>query len=346
MSALGDLKTDLQSFFIDGVVLVIGSGLSSAEGVPGMWPLAQHLLSSVERHLPKPDADPWRAIKRELTAGRSLESVLLDHPPCLHLEDAIRAETATFIRNAERPIVQEAVAGKRTLRLESLLPHLPVKNAPLPIITTNYDRLVEIAVENCGYGADSMFCGYFKGHFSQSESRMSFARRIDQPPKRKARIIYSPRCEVLKPHGSIDWFQVDGQPVRTQVDLDVVPLIITPGQNKYRTGYEHPFDIHRERANHHIDRARALIFIGYGFNDDHLQTHLMKVIEAGIPTLILTRSLSSTAAELARTKSSVTAISKGPGPSTILASSTSGEQVLDSPPLWDITTFSQEVLQP
>src|SRR5690606_15918961 len=67
------------------------------------------------------------------------------------------------------------------------------------------------------------------------------------------------------------------------------------GLNKFRNGYESPFDKHREKANDAIDRARRLLIIGYGFNDDHLETHLTPRIASGVKTVMLTHELSAKA---------------------------------------------------
>ena len=42
---LSALKKQLQKHLGDGLVLVIGSGLSCAEGVPGTGPLGRHLVT-------------------------------------------------------------------------------------------------------------------------------------------------------------------------------------------------------------------------------------------------------------------------------------------------------------
>jgi hypothetical protein len=65
--------------------------------------------------------------------------------------------------------------------------------------------------------------------------------------------------------------------------------------NKFRSGYESPFDKHRERANEEIDRASRFLILGYGFNDDHLETHLKPKLRAGRPTLLITLQVSEAA---------------------------------------------------
>ena len=62
------LVTFVQEHFTDGLALVIGSGLSTAEGIPGMPALAMHLSNSAGV-LTGTDATLWLQIKTVLDAG-------------------------------------------------------------------------------------------------------------------------------------------------------------------------------------------------------------------------------------------------------------------------------------
>ncbi len=71
-----DLVKFVQEHFTDGLALVIGSGLSAAEGLPGMPALATH-LSNGAGVLTGTDATLWNQIKAVLNAGEGLEAALL-----------------------------------------------------------------------------------------------------------------------------------------------------------------------------------------------------------------------------------------------------------------------------
>lgn len=45
-----ELKRHLQDCLGDGLAIIVGSGLSCAEGIPGMSALATHLIEDVPRH--------------------------------------------------------------------------------------------------------------------------------------------------------------------------------------------------------------------------------------------------------------------------------------------------------
>jgi hypothetical protein len=90
--------------------------------------------------------------------------------------------------------------------------------------------------------------------------------------------------------------------------LDTDRLMITPGTSKYRKGYDTPFDYHRTAANRAIDSAAGFLIIGYGFNDDQLETHLRPQLSLGKPCLILTKALTPNATEVLENNRSVLAL--------------------------------------
>lgn len=303
---LSALKKQLQEHLGDGLVLVVGSGLSCAEGVPGMGALGHHLVTHIPAMLSEEDSKLWEEI-HPLIEIEGLEAALLKHAPTASLETAIVQSTGNFIADAEAAIITEIFSNTRTLRLTKLLPHLLKPDTGIPIVTTNYDRLVELACEEAGLGVDTMFCGHFAAKLSPLDSLWSFCRNAKLVAK-IVRYKWAPKANVFKPHGSLDWYHREGNPVRYAGALPLPRLIITPGLNKFRNGYESPFDKHREKGNDAIDKARRFFIVGYGFNDDHLETHLTPRIKSGVRTVILTYALSSKAKELSLENKTIVAI--------------------------------------
>ena len=236
---LHELKSLLQRHFGDGLVVIVGSGLSCAEGLSGMNELADHLQLTLSGGLEPPDANCWQKLA-PIVSAKGLEAALLEIAPTSGLEAAIVARTAEIMARREREIIAQVFAKTRTLRFTHLLPHLLKPETGLPIVTTNYDRLLEIAAEEAGLGVDTMFVGDFAGTINESESRLSFCREVNLEG-RQVQWRYRPRINVFKPHGSLDWYHRDGKPVRYAGDLDLPRLIITPGLNKFRNGYKKSF---------------------------------------------------------------------------------------------------------
>lgn len=164
--------------------------------------------------------------------------------------------------------------------------------------------------------------------------------------KGRVRLQFRPRAVVCKPHGSLDWYHRDGKPVRFSGELKGHNrLIITPGTTKFRGGYESPFDRQREKANSAIDRATRFLVLGYGFNDDHLETHLTPAIRGGKPALLITRTLTENAKNLALQNPNIIAIDKAPGGGTrVIRDAVAG--VYPTLNIWDLGDFIEEVLEP
>jgi SIR2-like domain len=337
-----DVIKFVQDHFTDGLVLVVGSGLSAAEGLPGMPALAAHLKANAIE-LKGDEAVDWSKIALSLSAKNGLEAALIKHPPSDSLETWIRKKTCELLLPKEREIVQAVVRRKRSLRLTSLLSKILKPANGLPILTPNYDRLIEVACEMAHFHVDTTAIGEYAGAFDYKRSCMASCRGILLRAKTTV-LDHFPRAVVLKPHGSVDWYRDGSNAIRCSLELDNERLLITPGLNKYRAGYDFPFDTQRELANNYIDRAARLLVVGYGFNDDHLQTHLLKRIRDGTPTLILTHTATPSAQAVARNSPNCICLeSSGVLPGTIV---TAGSVHFEQPghDLWDIAVLAKELL--
>ncbi|MEN8262247.1 MAG: SIR2 family protein [Nitrospirota bacterium] len=342
---LHELKKELQNHFTDGLVIIVGCGLSSAEGIPGMSDLAQHLKIEIPNNVKDDDLKLWDKILEKLEKGETIEQALLEYQPTPELEKHIIELTAGLILKEETKIINEIFEGTRILRFTHLLNNiLKPSTGGIPVVTTNYDRLLEIASEMAGLGADTLFAGQHYSILNEKKSRMSFCRNVSKKGNH-VYLSYTDRVVILKPHGSLDWYFYDNKPIRCPLPLNQPRLIITPGINKFRNGYDRPFDKHREKANTYIDSATRYLILGYGFNDDHLETHLTPELKEGKPSLLLTHSLTANAKKL---------IKECEGMITITAGEKDGAHVIRQdkdlffagPNLWDLGVFIKEVLEP
>lgn len=336
------LVTFVQAHFTDGLALVIGSGLSAAEGIPGMPALARH-LSNGAGILTGTDVTLWNQIKAVLDADEGLEAALLKHAPSDTLEGWIVKGTCELLMPKEREVMSAVLRGDRSLRLTTFLAKVLKPANGLPILTPNYDRLIELACEMAGFHVDTTAVGHYAGTFDNARSCMGSCRGITRRGKTTV-LDHFPRAIVLKPHGSFDWYRSGNDARRCSLDLDADRLMITPGIRKYRAGYNSPFDKHRDLANDYIKRAGRLLVVGYGFNDDHLQTHLVKRIQDGTPTLILNRSASLQVEKLAENSPCCVCLSK-PTAWTGVAMVTKGHRFEhQGHELWDLGVLAKELL--
>ncbi len=341
MSGLDETRQrHLQEHFSDGLVTILGAGHSAELGIPGMPALADALRAEMPGRAGSAEEE-WGRVAQALERGEGLErglDQLRDDSPLI---GDIVTVTAEVLGPPEEQVLGELLEGGRRFALAELMPKLAFAASP-EMITTNYDRIAEAAIELAGLALDCSFPGAHACPFDADASRANLRSEVVKRA-RGLRLRSRRHVRLFKPHGSLDWYIRDGAPFRTPYRVALPRLMITPGASKYLRGYEPPFDHHREQANHAIDRAARLFTIGYGFNDPHLQTHMRPRILAGVPTLILARTLSTTARELAAASAAVTAIERRPQGGTLLHLRGETLEVHDAE-LWTLSGFIDQVL--
>ncbi len=342
---LDDLKRWLQAIFTDKLVIIVGSGLSCAEGLPGMWHLGEKLKQEIPSKISDENLKTWNEIAACLESD-GLEGALLKHPANDAIESAIIKITAEYVLNEEQKAINRCISENKKLKFSYLLPHISACTPKTArVITTNYDRLIEFAAEYEDWGVDSMMVGRYWGKHNPDLSAKLLVEDVVVKGK-TLKLVYRNHIKIYKPHGSLDWFMATSDtPMTSCIGTMEEPLIITPGVGKYKKGYEQPFDVHREQGNRAIDNASTILCIGYGFNDDHLQTHLTTKIKSGIKTLILTRGLSDNARKVVSESSNCKALVFNENPQGTSVISSSGEEVISNVDWWDIEYFVKEVLE-
>ena len=272
-------------------VIVLGSGASAAHGIPGMDPLGKHLAAS---KLPAScDAGPHLAGWQDFldkVQKMDLESALTGVNVTPEVLEHIVYTTWKVLNAADFRIFEQLLANRRLLPLTQLFQHLLRSTATeLQVVTPNYDRLAEYAAEAAGYCS---YTGFTFGMFG--------VRAVDMPRiqvgRRQARTV-----NVWKVHGSLGWFSgQDGSIVALPPLVDVpsgfAPVIVTPGTEKYRRTHEEPFRSAMHSADNAVARANAILCIGYGINDDHLQPLMMeRCTRPEVPLVLITKEISATA---------------------------------------------------
>ena len=343
---IGDIKKKLQEHFTDGLVTIVGSGLSMNAGLPGMKELAKHLIVVIPKRCEGKLSTQWEPIAAELKAGIPLEEALrnieIDNPI---LQEIINA-TAELMHVREREVLRSVCLGEKALPFSSLLPYLGFSTDRVTVITTNYDRLIEVASEIAGFGIDTLFAGQYYGEFNPDLSREVLWTGKQAQKAKSIKRVFRKHVAIFKPHGSLDWFSQNGVPIRCTLPIDAPRLMITPGQNKYRMGYEKPFDRHRDAANQAIDSATRYLVIGYGFNDDQLETHLKPEIQKGKPCVILTRHLSDNAKQLVEECKSILSITCGDSDGEETSKiACDAQQLVMGGRIWKLEEFIEEILK-
>lgn len=341
---LSKVKRLLQDHLQEGLLLIVGSGLSIAEGIPGMGLLAEHLKKKISQEF-VPELDPaWNEVIAALDGGDHIEAAMSKVMLNESTVKAIIQETTLFISAKEREVFERVLSGRRILPFTTFAKHLFKAGRKFHLITPNYDRLVELATEVAEIGVDSRFFGYLHG---RSDPKRSADSHRESVLGRTPSFRSLPCLCVYKPHGSLDWYEVGEKIVRCPMDVGTVPLIITPGTSKYRKSFRSAFDDQRSSGNRAATKATRLMFIGYGFNDDHLEEYLCPGLKLAKPSLILTKELSDNARRVVENSrgidvTALCAVSNDDLRTRIVTSA--GEEIIVDEQLWNLEGFNKGVL--
>lgn len=339
------VKKVLQDHLQEGLLLIVGTGLSIAEGVPGMAALAEHLKLVIPEKLASSPDSAWSDVVAALDRGDHLEAAMGKASLQSTTVDAIIEATATLVSTREKDVFESVLTGKRVLPFTTFAKHLFKAGKKFHLITSNYDRLIELAAEAAGIGVDSRFVGHLYGR--SDPKRSADAHRESYVSGKNALFRALPCLCVHKPHGSLDWFEVDGKVIRCSRDMDGIPVIITPGASKYRESFRWAFDDQRTSGNRGASKATRLMFIGYGFNDDHLEQYLCPGFKVAKPSVILTKDLSENGRKVVANSKGVDVIAFCAVSSTDLRTRiihSSGDELIVDEQLWNLEGFNRGVL--
>ena len=262
-------------------VVVLGSGASAQYGIGGMGALQKHLLDSV-KPADATEEEVWKQFSAELAKTGDLEMSLhnVRLPPAL--EAKVVSSTRDMVLKDDLAVFQNVVDRKVEFALSDLLKYLlRTTHNKIQIVTTNYDRIAEYACDM----ANATFDTGFRGGYLQSY-------QPNKEIKPGGQVV-----EILKVHGSLDWFIDEHQSVIALPDSckapkSCLPLLVTPGTGKYMATHEEPFRTIITRSDAAFASARSALCVGYGFNDRHIQPKLTnRVLKEKVPIVILARAL-------------------------------------------------------
>jgi hypothetical protein len=81
--------------------------------------------------------------------------------------------------------------------------------------------------------------------------------------------------------------------------IQISPTIVTPGTGKYLETHKEPYNTVFSEMKQVLDRCKALLFLGFGFNDLHIQGSFESILrDDSIPKIILAMELSQNVMQL------------------------------------------------
>ncbi|MBK1791706.1 SIR2 family protein [Persicirhabdus sediminis] len=276
------ISKQAQDYYRNTPVIILGSGASAAFGMSGMGNLAKHLMAHVHlADLPGNDKASWCNFCEKLNAGIDLETALHDVPLSTELTCRIVYETWTLLAPEDFKVFKDSLNNSTLFPLGKLLKHMFRSTArELNIITPNYDRLAEYACEQESIHHYTGFSHGYRGH-SARKNYLSCSRQVN----------------IWKVHGSLGWFTNSNGVITflsniNEIPDGLTPLIVTPGIEKYRSTHKEPYKTIIHESDDVMDEASAYLCVGFGFNDEHIQTKLVnRCANNGASVIIITYEL-------------------------------------------------------
>lgn len=260
------------------LLLLVGSGASVAVGGPSMPALWEEAAESQKATF----AEVCDAVGHPKDK-KDIEALLSRCQGALAFAPAKAAVITSFIKSVEGIIrdrcrkVEEWEKVKETKQtpLETITPHLTLLSRVVPrrqdlprtrIFTTNYDLCLELAAKERRMpildGFDLITPRTFDGRWFDYD----FVRRSS---KEGAPNYLESVFHLYKLHGSVDWHRSSDGIVR---DTETkTPYLIFPRDEKFALSFEQPFLEMMSRFQMALrEKDTALILVGFGFNDHHL----------------------------------------------------------------------------
>lgn len=279
-----DVTKLAQKYIAKRPVVILGCGASIPYGIPSMPELAEVLLDRITI-----DDDVWQQFKKKLEETKDIEKSLHEVELSKPLLERVVEETWKITAEKDIEVYNRLIDDQTELALSRLFKYLlRTANPLISVVTTNYDRLAEYAAN---IAEAEVFTGFSSGWFQRFISDISELSYLHQT------IGYQGKVQILKVHGSLDWFRTTSQepisiPLSKNIPQNCQPLIVTPGVSKYREVYKDPFRTVMSQADNVLKTASCYLSVGFGFNDEHVQPNLVKrVHHDNIPIVIVTKNL-------------------------------------------------------
>lgn len=263
-----ELFTLIQEYLKNTPVVIWGSGATVAYGMPSMTELNNMLKSKLD-YFNKDN----RNLEEELGKEKYIEKL----PEIRNLIWDVIERKDICLQN---DILSNSSRYDGITKLANVFLEAHPHN--FSIITTNYDRVLENVLSK----KDISFTDGFSGRlFSLFDNNLIREKKEN-------------RIQLLKVHGSLNWFNVKGDIRYYYKQSAYTPVIIPPGKNKYQQAFNEPYRSLIQISDELIQNSKSLLVIGFGFNDEHLTPKIKDKLRKGEPIVILTKEITTTTKEL------------------------------------------------
>lgn len=276
------------------LLLLVGSGASVAVGGPSMsalWDDAAESQKPVFAEVCDAVGHPQHKKDIEALLSRCQGALAFAPAKVSTIEKFIKSVEGIIRDRCRKVEAWENVKGTQQTVLETIAPHQTLLSRVVPrhqdlprtrIFTTNYDLCIELAAKVRRMpildGFDLITPRTFDGRWFDYD----FVRRST---REGAPDYLESVFHLCKLHGSVDWHRsFDGIVRNPETET---PYLIYPRDEKFALSFEQPFLEMMSRFQMALrEKDTALILIGFGFNDHHLNQPIYHALATN-PNFIL-----------------------------------------------------------
>jgi hypothetical protein len=347
----------LQQFFHEKPLVIFGTGISCAVDIRfGMNALQNELQCKVP---PKLNGNglkkEWQCVIGKLNQNVDLENamnIVMDPK----LIEIITSITGEFISSIDEEYATMIMGGSiewpAAKLFRKLVENLPATDPTLHVITPNYDLLAEYAFEKEEISYINGFIGGICRYLDWTQCE-KIVKVPGEKINRKRITKTKKHIRLHKVHGSINMFWLDDRVRENNAWIMRPPkgrerIIITPGISKY----ERITDFRKallQKADEAIEKESSFLFIGYGFNDKHLEKDItLKLINQKCKGVIITKDANERIQNLVSQADNLWLVCKymdEKSEGTCISNKQySNVLYLRDKKTWDVATFTTEIL--
>lgn len=274
----------------------MGAGTSMAVGLPGI----EKLTELVEKELPSEAIkEHFKKIKEEVASGSNNVEIVLNRIRLIRelLEDkkenVHNGISGKDVQTLDLEVCRAIHKAVDTLAVGDMKPHITFsqwlhssyarRNSPVEIFTTNYDLILEEAMEENSVPYFDGFIGTVHPFFSPESVEADNVKNHQEfkPPSSWTRL--------WKLHGSVNWFlkpDATGGKKKVvrgsgKIESSGKELMIFPSREKYLESRKLPFITFQDRLRKFLSNGEAVLFIvGYSFLDEHLNEIIFQALRS------------------------------------------------------------------
>jgi hypothetical protein len=349
----------LRSFFREKPFLFFGTGMSCALDTRfGMAALKDALLTQMRtQSLTPEEANQWVGVESSLQVGADLETAL-NGVSEQGLLNKITDVTGGFIASIDRQYAFRIAKGESVwpaiYLIKKLVATLPEGDRILHVLTPNYDMMFEYACDFSRIPYTNGFSGGVEREMNWNAVDCSLRSRERATYGRKAKFVckHKKHVRLYKVHGSLNYFFHRNAVIENNAWMWDAPdfaqrVMITPGLSKYEKLQRYRQELLKS-ADAAINRASQFLFLGYGFNDNHLEEYIKrKLITQACKGLIVTRDSNPRIESMLAQAANLWVVCKSEGAkmgTRVFNKRYTDWLRLPNRSLWEITEFTTHIL--